>query len=115
MTAKEYLEKTYIPNGQHNIRKAVMCKDGFYISIQGGTEGHYCQPRQHCNYYDEVELGFPSQKDDLIIHWAEDPKEPTRTVYGYVPIGVVEELIQKHGGIMSILIPTYEYFKPEAK
>ena len=50
--------------------------------------------------YESVELGFPSIEDELINEYAED--EPyTETVYGYVPIEIVEELINKHGGIKT--------------
>ena len=116
MTAKEYLEKTYVNSGEYRPpRKAVMCKDGFFISIQGGTDTHYCQPREYCNYYYELELGFPSQKDELIMQWAEDPKNPTQTVYGYVPIEAVEQLIEKHGGIVAVVIPMWQYLKSEVK
>ena len=50
--------------------------------------------------YESVELGYPSIEDELINEYAED--EPyTETVYGYVPIEIVEELINKHGGIKA--------------
>lgn len=33
------------------------------------------------------------------MQYAEDEDRPTATVYGYVPVSVVEALIDKHGGI----------------
>lgn len=30
-----------------------------------------------------------------------DPSDPTGTVYGYVPIEVVESLVEKHGGMIE--------------
>lgn len=80
----------------------VTCNDGFSVSIQA-SEYHYCTPRinlKNGGYY-SVELGFPSQEDDLIKPYAEDSSSFTQTVYGYVPIGIVDELIMKHGGIKS--------------
>jgi hypothetical protein len=48
-----------------------------------------------------VELGFPSEEDDLITDYADMyvVDNPTKTVYPYVPIEIVNELIEKHGGI----------------
>ena len=43
--------------------------------------------------------------DELIIKYAEDPDEPTGTVYGYVPVDIVQQLMDKHGGIVRILKP----------
>ena len=46
--------------------KRVKCKDGFEVSIQADS-GAYCCPRSDAaERYIEVELGFPSCKDDLI-------------------------------------------------
>lgn len=51
--------------------------------------------------YESVELGYPSMEDELINEYAEDDSDYTKTVYGYVPIEIVEELINKHGGIKT--------------
>lgn len=99
MKVIEFLESTYKEN-EYNIRPRVECKDGFTISIQGGTFGHYCTPRKNCNVYERVELGYPSQEDDLIKEYAENEHDLTDTVYPYVPIEIVEKLIAKHGGII---------------
>lgn len=45
-------------------------------------------------------MGFPSELDHLIDIYAEDP-DTTETVYGYVPIKVVNKLIKKDGGIIN--------------
>lgn len=100
MTVKEYLEKTYTED-ELNVRPIIQCNDGFTISVQGGTRFHYCSPRELCNVYNEVELGFPSERDELIIKYAENEDNPTGTVYGYVPIELVEKLIIKHKGISN--------------
>lgn len=80
--------------------KRIKCTDGFSISVQA-SEYHYCEPRENKAWpYSEVELGFPNQLDSLIANYAEDP-DTTETVYGYVPIDIVNELIAKHGGIAN--------------
>lgn len=90
--------------------RRVFCADGFSISIQA-NDGAYCQPRREIEdisgYY-EFELGFPSDKDELIIQYAEDPDEPTDTVYPYVPRYLVEEMIKNHGGIVGFVKPQTE-------
>ena len=86
------------------IRPRVKCKDGFEISIQA-SEFHYCKPRVNGNViYEEVELGFPNMEDEVIAEYAEDPDELTETVYGYVPVDIVNQLIEKHGGIVDELM-----------
>lgn len=93
-------------NDGFHVRDAVRCADGFTISVQGGTWHHYCTPRsehgQFTSAYDEVECGFPSEAEELLFNYAEDPSDLTGTVYAYVPIELVEEVIQKHGGIVVI-------------
>lgn len=66
------------------------CKLVSFITVGPGLMG----PQD----YEEVELGYPSNEDELINDYAEDD-DYTGTVYGYVPIEVVEKLIEKHGGI----------------
>lgn len=99
--------KDEIINGERHIlidkRPRVVCKDGFTISIQA-SDYHYCTPRETFRprdgkTYSSVELGFPSMEDDLITYYAEDDDDYTKTVYGWVPISIVEQLIEKHGGI----------------
>ena len=101
MNVTDFLKFTFDPFNPTQVRPRICCKDGFSISVQGGTEFHYCTPRYHCNQYIEVELGFPSAADSLLEGYAEDPSDPIGTVYGYVPIEVVENLVEKHGGMVE--------------
>lgn len=82
------------------MRPWIVCEDGFKVSVQASSF-HYCSPMENLldRDYEKVELGFPSVEDSLIIDYAEDPDDPTQSVYGWVPIEVVEELVEKHGGI----------------
>lgn len=105
MTVEEYSISTFDPDDSHQVRKYILCTDGFCVSVQGGTSFHYCYPREHVNEYQAVELGFPSMADPLILEYAEDESEPTRTVYGYVPIEIVEQLVNKHGGLVASVNP----------
>lgn len=84
-----------------DLRPIMRCADGFRVSVQA-SKYHYCEPRidGDCKYV-SVELGFPIAEDPLIIDYAEEPDKPTETVYGYVPIEIVNKLVKKHGGIVN--------------
>lgn len=94
MNINEYLESSPIPAPR------IRCRDGFTMSVQA-SEFHYCTPRNNTGPWVCVEVGFPSQKEDLLMEYAEDPDHPTETVYGYVPVEIVIEIIEKHGGTVS--------------
>ena len=85
--------------------KMVVCADGFNMSVQA-HDGAYCDPRKDAaRQYTLVEIGFPSQAEALIMPWAESPEDPTGTVYGYVPVDVVTNVIVKHGGMVEGEVP----------
>jgi len=114
MTATEFLNATYIGH-RHIVRPRVTCADGFSISIQGGTSTHYCSPRETCNVYHEVELAFPSEIVPDLLWFAEMYGQPTDSIYGYVPIELVEEVISNHGGICGYTQGHKEHSKESKK
>ena len=107
MTVKDWLAKSIETNAYYDgaceiqaNRPRLYCNDGYSISVQA-SEFHYCSPRLNgLQDYKSVELGYPSAEDELINEYAEG-MDYTDTVYGYVPIEVVEKLIEKHGGIKT--------------
>ena len=87
---------------------ALICNDGYSISVQA-NRGAYCKPRHDgSDVYWEFELGFPSEADDLITHRAENPDDPTETVYAYVEAEIVNQLLDKHGGFKE-----YQQLEPK--
>lgn len=111
------------------IRPRIVCNDGYSVSVQA-SEHMYCEPRytqwqnddgwqvingnylwpndatrnfetDHFTPYESVELGYPSEADELIYDYAED-NDYTSTVYGCVPVKIVEQLIEKHGGFKCV-------------
>ena len=80
--------------------KQVVCADGFKMSVQAGPRS-YSYPKDDVGPYTEVEVGFPSHYEGLLIPYAENPDNPTETVYGYTPARVVLNVLAKHGGIVS--------------
>ncbi len=90
----------------------ITCTDGFSVSVLAGA-GCYCTPRpdywpfeggiarEYSGPYSEVEVGFPSEPPAPWDSWetyAEEPDRPTETVYSYVPVQLVRDLIEAHGG-----------------
>lgn len=71
--------------------------DGTTISIQADA-GVYCSPRNSTTeYYECVECGFPSRPIEKLLEYAEEPEIPTGTVYPYVPVSVLNEIVQEKG------------------
>lgn len=126
MTVREFMKRFYVESRLDQIipgaarkenyvkRPRAVCKDGFSISIQASCF-HCCTPRISGGDidYENVELGFPSEPDELIFNHAEDA-DHTNTVYPYVPIDVVEELMKKHGGIISASEKSLQIFETHA-
>ena len=90
----------------------IRCADGFTLSVIAG-EGAYSSPRpdrygglgdapgDYPGPYHAVEVGFPSSRPepwDRWVEYAETPQDPTQTVYGYVPVPLVRDLVASHGG-----------------
>jgi len=102
MVIKEFLKETakMTPYGTPEVRDRITCNDGFSMSVQANRHC-YCTPRQDLldGEYKDVEIGFPSQEEELINELAECPSDYTGSVYGYVPIETVEAVIEKHGGM----------------
>jgi len=83
----------------------IVCADGFNMSVQA-FDGAYCTPRQNRGPWTEVEIGYPSDREDLIMEYIDvygdgDGVNPTGTVYAYVPQTIVSMVIKKHGGLVS--------------
>jgi hypothetical protein len=75
----------------------ILCADGFSMSVQA-DEFTYCTPRDSVGPWVSVEIGFPSQRVEKFMEWAEDDDKPTETVYVCVPLDVVAEVVEDHGG-----------------
>ena len=106
---------------------AIRCKDGFTMSVQA-KDGAYCSPREDYpnTPYTHVECGYPSSKPVTkelrefaeclhgkptkrrikLFGWViRDGYDYTETVYGYVPVEVVEAEFKAHGGIVEGKFP----------
>ena len=105
MNVNEYLEATRDERKNRGytfltVRPAIVCADGLTLSVQA-SDTHYSEPREIYGPYSAVEIGFPSDVIPEIMEWAETPETPTQTVYGWVPVEVVDAVIAAHGGIVN--------------
>ena len=79
----------------------IAAKDGFIVSLQIGAF-NYCASengyRTLGHTMQEVEFGFPSENEELLKPYTEDSGDITQSV-GRVPISILEEIFEKHGGI----------------
>lgn len=77
----------------------VYCMNGDSLSVQASSMV-YCTPRSNHGPWYQVEVGYPSRAFEKLKDYAEDwDAGPTDTVYGYVPIEIVEDIIAECGGI----------------
>ncbi len=96
MNLSDYIEQHR--GAMDRISPRIVCKDGLSLSVQA-SKYHYCSPRDDFGPWSQVEVGYPSATCESLMPYAESPDSPMESVYGYVPIQIVEKLIEDHGGI----------------
>ena len=103
MKINEFIQKyrvveKLVPGMTRSYNPHVVCKDGFKMSVQAG-QTLYSTPKDVADDYEEAEVGYPSTEETLLTTYAEDNDNLCDTVYGYVPCSIIDEVIEKHGGI----------------
>lgn len=98
MNLSEFNEKTYQPENEHPKKPQIVCNDGFKMSVQG-SRTTYSIPRANLDFYSHMEVGYPSEKVEAFMPFAEVEYRPTDTVYRYVPCDLIEKCIEEHNGI----------------
>ena len=99
-------EGSYIPMPSEygkfkHLAYGIVCADGESLSVQA-SRTHYCSPRTDSGPYGSVEVGFPSVSPPDT--WAEyfdgdwETDDHTGSVYAWVPVALVREFIEAHGG-----------------
>jgi hypothetical protein len=113
MTIGELQELLHGKERGSNTIEAIVCPDGFKVSVQA-SRFHYCSPREdNPDVWDEVELGFPSE---VVPEWKEyaEGNDYTNTVYPYVPVSVVVAVLVQHGwGMKKDIQVVYKERKKE--
>jgi hypothetical protein len=82
---------------QDRLIPSVKCADGFWVSIQG-HEGAYSDPREtlrNIYEYDEMEI----KVSELLPERFNQYRDGDSSIYGYVPVEMIEALLVEHGGI----------------
>lgn len=92
--------------------RAIRCAAGLELSVQA-SKTHYCSPQNSFGPWTAVEVGFPNQPIEELLEYAENPDDPTDTVYGWVPVEVVEAVINKHGGLVPTSPALVRYDSPD--
>lgn len=88
-----------------NVSRLILA-DGGVMSVQA-SEYHYCSPRTNLDSYagyNSFEIGFPSKHYPELDQYQDVDGDPTNSVYGCVPKEVIEELINRAGGVSGVLV-----------
>ena len=110
MTFREWLNKqtveryNRVKNGISLVTKNYLFEelelnDSLSLSVQA-SDSHMCSPRETIkdkSEYEEVEVYSHGVYVNELIHFASE----TMFTYGYVPVELMEELVEKHGGIKN--------------
>lgn len=81
-------------------RPALRLGDKLVLSIQA-SEMHYCVPRGNTGPYSHVEVGvMEGGVPKLLKRYTYDGEHVS--VVGFVPVSVVNYLIEKHGGVKGL-------------
>lgn len=95
MSINDFLQKyRRVKYGMNVTRPRVKCADGYTVSVQAGY-GLYSMPRKDAYFYENVELGYPSEMDAELEPYADG------TICAFVPVNVVDAVLKKHGGIVG--------------
>jgi hypothetical protein len=101
-----YKDEPMSYDNQYFYCPSVYANDGFHVSLQINN-GNYCESingyRTLGHTMLTVEFGFPSMNEELMFQYSEmwntnDNFNVTNTV-GRIPISILEEVFEKHGGI----------------
>lgn len=96
MTIHEYIDQT--PLKGRFVLPSITCADGFMLSVQAST---LHASRREAGVVTHVEVGRPDPRNEIPEEWSEY-EDPTGPIWTYVPIGLVQKLIDDHGGILVL-------------
>ncbi len=92
------------------LSKRICCLDGASVSVQASSL-HYSTPRSNVGPYTHAEVGFPTvDPDEELLSYAEDKEHPKETVYGFVPLRLIVDYINSHGGVDEETLNKNEIF-----
>lgn len=86
------------------IAPPIRCMDGVYLSVQASSN-HYSSPRTNAGPWTQVEVGYPRDSNGAAMtmpdSWVEyaESGESISDIFGYIPLELVAQFIDEHGGI----------------
>ena len=104
-----------LSNGEkyQGIREVLTCNDGTTLSIQASS-AHYCRPRksyidlydanEEPEFFDYYAVEVWEVSCDTPSSWKEYGDQENNP-YAYIPVQMVEEFIEEHGGIKGVNTP----------
>jgi hypothetical protein len=91
----------------------IVCNSGLSFSAQAGKLT-YCEPRSDRGPWQSVEIGYPSEEIPEFMPYVEDADHPLDTVYGNVPVSVVNRVLENNDGIdLSASRPKHRTSNPD--
>lgn len=94
----------------------IICKDKFSMSVQAGKIWH-CEPKTDHGPWTELEVGSISSAESLLKNYKESPLDDDHgpgIVFPYVPAEVINDIVEKHGGLSwkdMGMTPPFDIFK----
>jgi hypothetical protein len=82
--------------GSGYVKDVIKCIDGFTFSVQNHGFS-YSSKSDGQDDYDTLEVGFPSEIEETLKPY----EYLDENIYRYVPIQIILDIINKHGGIVS--------------
>lgn len=94
---------------------AIRCKDNFTMSVQAGTN-YACEPRKNNGPWSEFEVGSISREESLLNDYKEKPQDTygVGVIFTYVPAKIINQIVDKHGGLSWVLMgmtPPFNIFE----
>lgn len=93
--------RRYTGKSGSNIFPEMVCADGFKMSVQGHFGG-YSTPRDDFadRGYVAVEVMTAPNAEPLLDERGGETNDDW-SLYGYVPVSIIERVIEKHGGLKA--------------
>lgn len=94
-----------------SVNPRITLNTGASLSVQASSS-HYCLPRDDRGPYTHYEMAFPRGLEECDLILLKEFEEPSclgdssgSGVYPYVPKGVINKIINRHGGIRVGRLP----------
>ena len=85
----------------------IVCKSGLKMSVQASST-HYCDPQDDTGPYTSVEAGYPTEPVPELIPFIDGMSNDfTESVYAWVPLELVRQVVFVRGGLESGELPPH--------